>query len=86
MFEHQMQSLYQKTILQRTGYKAKDGDKIIDGCGECSANSTVPGIMKIAPGHVCTREISGSGTYAIILDPFNIPEWCPVKIKEVPAQ
>ena len=64
-------------ILQRTGWKAKDGENIIDGCAQCSFNKEVPGLMKIAPGHTCKLENE------TILDPFNIPRWCPIRIEEV---
>lgn len=65
------------SLLMRTGLKAKDGEKIIDGCGQCSHNIEKPGIMKIAPGHICRLEGE------VIIDPFNIPRWCPIRIEEV---
>lgn len=78
--------LIQKTIMQRTGYKAKDGDKIIDGCGQCSHNATIPGFIMIAPGHVCDITLDNGCQHKTILDPFNIPKWCPIKIEEVSVQ
>ena len=72
-----LRDIMARTLLQRTGYKANDGGKIISGCSDCTHN-LVGGGMTIAPGHFCNLTVQKR----LILDPYNIPIWCPLKVDD----
>ena len=73
-----LRDIMAKTLLQRTGYKANDGGKIISGCTECTHNLVMSGILAKAPGHFCNLTVQKR----LILDPYNIPIWCPLKVDD----
>jgi hypothetical protein len=70
-------------ILKRTGLTAQYNGKVIHGCSECGDNHEFPGVLPYAPIHRCIAEIDSTGQNPIILDPFNIPNWCPRQLQEV---
>lgn len=74
-------TLVQKVILQRTGLRAVINGETINGCGECKHNREVPGLLEIAPGHLCDASPL-EGPLHVIFDPYNIPKWCPYKIED----
>ena len=73
-----LSEIIQQVIMQRTGYKVDDDGKIISGCGECSHNLEGAGIMALAPSHYCNLTVQKK----LILDPFNIPVWCPLRVAD----
>ena len=81
-----LDTLVQKVILKRTGYKALVKENLISGCGDCCYNLEEPGLIKIAPVHRCSMTIVTDGKHQIIFDPLNIPEYCPFRIFEVTAK
>ena len=75
-------TLRDKVILQRTEFKATYNGKEIFGCADCGDNKEFKGILPYAPIHRCLAEISCDGSNPLILDPYNIPGWCPRRIME----
>ena len=69
-------------FTNRTNYKAMYKGKEITGCGDCGNNQPFPGLIAFAPTHKCIISDDGSGNMMVIFDPFNIPEFCPLKYIE----
>jgi len=68
-----------ETLLHRTGYTAKDlTGKIVKGCVECHHNVTVHN--PICDAHQCEVSIDEFGRKLTILDPYNVPELCAMRI------
>jgi hypothetical protein len=66
----------------RTQYVAVCKDKIIQGCGDCGNNQPFPGFLPFAPTHRCIISTDDDGKMNVIYDPFNVPEFCPIKQKK----
>lgn len=73
-------------VMRRGLYKAYVGHRLISMCQDCVNNVTETGVFKSAPVHRCLGEIETDGKNKIILDPYNIPGWCPYKITETTEQ
>lgn len=68
-----------ETILHRTGYMAKDKTgKIVHGCWECYHNITCHN--PICDAHECEVSLDNYGKSLIILDPYNVPELCAMRV------
>lgn len=67
------------TIQKRTWYTAIYNGKEIIGCSECGNNQKFPGLLPFAPTHKCIITTKEGEGLMVILDPFNIPEECPLK-------
>jgi hypothetical protein len=70
-------------IMKRGLYKAYVNDRLITMCQDCVNNRTEFGIFKSMPVHRCAVEWALDGKNRIIIDPYNVPEWCPCKIIEI---
>lgn len=71
-------------FMRRGLYKAYVNDRLISMCQDCMNNHTETGLLKSAPVHRCAVEWTLDGKNKIIIDPYNIPSWCPHKIVELP--
>lgn len=75
--------LKEALLQKRTNYVAFNEGKEITGCGDCGNNHTFPGLLPFAPTHKCIIATDDKGQMAVIYDPFNIPEYCPIKKEKV---
>jgi len=73
-------------VMRRGLYKAYVNDRLISMCKDCINNVTEPGIFKAATVHRCLGEIGDDGRNRVILDPYNVPSWCPHRIVDVTGQ
>ena len=73
-------NLAKAVIQKRTRYRAIYGGKTITGCGECGNNKEFPGLLPFAPTHKCIVTCTTDEDLLTILDPYNIPEDCPIKV------
>ncbi len=67
-------------VMKRGLYKAYVDDRLITMCRDCTNNATETGVFKSAPVHRCLGEIAADGKNRIIIDPYNVPGWCPHRI------
>ncbi len=68
-------------LLNRTGYLARDSTgKIVTGCFECNYNITVKN--PLCDAHQCQVSVDNYGKPLVILDPYNVPELCSMRIEE----
>lgn len=81
-----MPQLINAMFQRRTPYTAIYKGKEIRGCGDCGNNDAFPGVLPYIPTHKCILRSDGAGGFAIIYDPFNIPEDCPLKVVPVEAK
>jgi hypothetical protein len=71
-------------VMKRGLYRAYDGNRLISMCQDCKNNAYEPGFFKSVPVHRCLSEWTLDGKNRVIIDPYNVPTWCPCKIEEIP--
>ena len=77
-------SFYQNIIgkvLGRKGYKAFAGGKIVTGCFECRHNIGIH-VRGFPTAHQCEVSIDNFCKPLRILDPYDVPELCAMRVRE----
>lgn len=70
-------------VMRRGLYQAYAGDRLITMCQDCTNNATDTGGFKSVPAHRCLVEWDLNGKNRLIIDPYNVPSWCPCRITEI---
>jgi hypothetical protein len=70
-------------VMKRGLYKAYVNDRLITMCQDCTNNGTETGIFKSSPVHRCLVEWALDGKNRVIIDPYNVPDWCPHRIVDI---